>query len=46
VGEFLKFFGNRVQVNYPFSLVLELSQWKTKMGWLCGFRQMQKNVRV
>jgi hypothetical protein len=46
VGEFLKTCGNQVQVNCPFSPVLELSHWKTKMGWLCGARQMQKNASL
>jgi hypothetical protein len=46
VGEFLKPCGNRVQVNCPFSPVLELSHWKTNMGWLCGARWMQKNVSL
>jgi hypothetical protein len=44
VGEFLKPCGNRVQVNCPFSPVLEISHWKAMMGWLCGTKQMQKNA--
>jgi hypothetical protein len=46
VGEFLKPCGNRVQVNCPFSPVLGLSHWKAKISWLCGVRQMQKNVSL
>jgi hypothetical protein len=46
VGEVLKPCGNQVQVNCPFSPVLELSHWKAKMGWLCGARRMKKNVSL
>jgi hypothetical protein len=46
VGEFLKACGNKVQVNCPFSPVLDFSHWKAKMGWLCGTRQMQKNASL
>jgi hypothetical protein len=46
VGEFLKSCGNKVQVNCPFSPVLELFHWKAKMGWICGARKMQKNASL
>jgi hypothetical protein len=38
VGEFLKPYGNRVQVSCPFSPVLGFSHWKAKIGWLCEAR--------
>jgi hypothetical protein len=44
VGEFLKPCGNQVQVSCLFSPLLGFSHWKAKIGWLCGVRQMQKNV--
>jgi hypothetical protein len=44
VGEFLKPCSNRVQVSFPFSSLLGFPHWKAKIGWLCGARQMQKNV--
>jgi hypothetical protein len=46
VGEFLKPYGNRVQVNCPFSPVQVLSHWKAKVGWLSGARWMQKNASL
>jgi hypothetical protein len=46
MGEFLKPCGNQVQLNCPVFPVLELSHWKAKMGWLCGNRQMQKNMSL
>jgi hypothetical protein len=46
VGEFLKPCGNQTQVSCPFSSVLGFSHWKAKIGWLCGARQMQKNVSL
>jgi hypothetical protein len=42
----LKPCSNRVQVICLFSPVVELSHWKTNMGWLCGARQMQKNASL
>jgi hypothetical protein len=39
VGDFLKCYGNRVQV-------LGFSHWMAKLGWLCGARQIQKNVSL
>jgi hypothetical protein len=44
--EFLKPCVNQVQVSCSFSPVLGFSQWKAKIGWLCGARQMQKNVSL
>jgi hypothetical protein len=46
VCEFLKFCGNWVQASCPFSPLLGFSHWKAKMGWLCGAKQMQKNVSL
>jgi hypothetical protein len=46
VGEFLKIYGNQVQVSCPFSLALGFSYWKAKIGWLCEARQMQKNASL
>jgi hypothetical protein len=44
VEEFLKNCGNEVQVNCPFSPLLDLSHWKAEMGWLCGVRGVQKCI--
>jgi hypothetical protein len=46
VGKFLKSCSNQVQVSCPFSPVLGPSHWKTKMGWLCGARWMQKDASL
>jgi hypothetical protein len=46
VGKFLKPSGNRVQVSCPFFPLLVFSHWKAKIGWLCGAKQMQKNVSL
>jgi hypothetical protein len=46
VHEFFKPCGNQVQVSCPFCPVFGFSHWKAKIGWLCGARQMQKNVSL